>query len=100
MWQTVRNLVHATSYSDRIGKVVGTNVSDWRRLWRGVQTMIKQRYTNDDDDQGHVTMFSSLLAGGAAMVDRDVIMTPAATIKQRIRLSGGERCRSVSKVFK
>jgi solute carrier family 25 iron transporter 28/37 len=73
----------------------------WMRLWRGVETVIlgcvpahalyfssyevvKSAFTSKET--GQISPLGSSLAGAAAVVSHDLIMTPLDTVKQRMQL--------------
>jgi solute carrier family 25 (mitochondrial iron transporter), member 28/37 len=81
--------------------VAPSTAAGWVRLWRGVETMIlgcipahalyfssyevvKAAFTSRET--GQVSPLGSSLAGAAAVVSHDLIMTPLDTIKQRMQL--------------
>ena len=82
-------------------------VVGWTRLWRGVETMVLgcipahalyfssyelvKAATSSDD--GQVTAMGSSLAGAAAVVSHDLIMSPLDTVKQRMQLGHYESVR-------
>lgn len=106
MWQTMRFLVNESAAHAALPRSAGSSVANWNelvgftRLWRGVQTIlvgcipahalyfsayetVKAATTTHD---GKVTAWGSSLAGAAAVIGHDVVMTPLDTIKQRMQL--------------
>jgi solute carrier family 25 iron transporter 28/37 len=115
MWQTMRFLMNEpAALSPGASTNGGTQmVRGYFRLWRGVQTMmigcipahalyfssyemVKAATMRPD---GHMTAWGSSMAGAAAVLSHDSIMTPLDTVKQRMQLGHYESVRSAFKTI-
>jgi solute carrier family 25 (mitochondrial iron transporter), member 28/37 len=116
MFQTIRHLMNepvavaaASSASASAASVAPSTAAGWARLWRGVETMVvgcipahalyfssyeivKAAFTSRET--GQVSPLGSSLAGAAAVISHDLIMTPLDTIKQRMQLGHYSSVRS------
>jgi solute carrier family 25 (mitochondrial iron transporter), member 28/37 len=83
------------------GAELRTMFQGYGRLWRGVQTILigcipahalyfsayeTVKSATRDSKTGQVTAWGSSLAGAAAVLSHDIIMTPLDTMKQRMQL--------------
>jgi solute carrier family 25 (mitochondrial iron transporter), member 28/37 len=108
MFQTIRHLMNepvavaaSAASATSSASVAPSTAAGWARLWRGVETMVvgcipahalyfssyevvKAAFTSRET--GQVSPLGSSLAGAAAVVSHDLIMTPLDTIKQRMQL--------------
>ena len=99
MWTTMRQIVSTPALMPNNPT---TTLSSYSKLFRGVQTIligcipahalyfssyetVKWYYT-DAGNNNHLSMEGAALAGAAAVLGHDVIMTPLDTIKQRLQL--------------
>ena len=102
VFQTIRYLVSqpVLATADVAQGTVQPYTQGWGRLWRGVQTMfigcipahalyfssyelVKAANLTED---GELSAVGSSMAGAAATISHDCIMTPLDTIKQRMQL--------------
>jgi solute carrier family 25 (mitochondrial iron transporter), member 28/37 len=109
MWQTIRYLVNEPMAAAAGLAVGGTTIPvplapGWSRLWVGVQAILigcipahalyfssyelvkAASSTTTRDGHTHVSATGLSLAGAAAVVSHDIIMTPLDTMKQRMQL--------------
>jgi solute carrier family 25 iron transporter 28/37 len=108
MWQTIKYLTrHPEAVAALQPGAAAVQITAMQqlqgfgRLWRGVQTILigcipahalyfssyeLVKAATTDPTSGHVTAYGSSLAGAAAVVSHDIILTPLDTMKQRMQL--------------
>jgi hypothetical protein len=115
MWQTMHFLMNEpAAAASGLSAVAATEapVQGISRLWRGVQVILvgcipahalyfssyeTVKAATMDPRTGQATAWGSSLAGAAAVVSHDLVMTPLDTVKQRMQL--GHYADGVSQAF-
>lgn len=112
MWQTMHFLMNEPAVARSSLSLEAVPVQGISRLWRGVQVILvgcipahalyfssyeTVKAATQDPRTGQVTAWGSSLAGAAAVVSHDLVMTPLDTVKQRMQL--GHYADGVSQAF-
>ena len=105
MWTTMRHIVSQTNTAQLVSaSSSSTHFVGMTRLWRGVQSIVvgcipahalyfstyevtKHALSNTNSPRQELSPQGAMVAGAAAAVSHDVVMTPLDTVKQRLQLN-------------